>query len=284
MDEEIVTESTDTGTEESTETTQEEVTAEAPVAEARKFRVKIDGKDVEVDEQTLLNDYQLSKASYARMQQAAELRREAEDQIAQIRELAAQTKQDPRTLFKALGLDARAFAEALLTEELENELLTDEERELRDLRAWKQRQETDTQTKKQKDEQAAAEALTHEAAVEIELEILDALKTSGIKATPRTVARVAEMILASLESEGPRMKASDALARLTPEYRADVAELLEAQDPETIERDYPSLYKKILNHAANKSSGTVPTFSRGIGTKKTQSTPAKAKTWDEWMK
>jgi len=50
--------------------------------EVRKFRVKVDGEEIEVDEATLLRDYQLSKASHARMQQAAAVRQQAEDQIA----------------------------------------------------------------------------------------------------------------------------------------------------------------------------------------------------------
>jgi len=79
------------------------------------------------------------------------------------------------------------------------------------------------------------------------------------------------------------MKASDALARLTPEYRADVAEMLEAQDPETLEREYPSLYKKILHHAANKKA-PVPSFQKGVGNQKSSSRPTKPKTWDDWIK
>lgn len=251
-------------------------------APRKTYKVKVDGEETDVDEETLLRDYQLAKASHSRMQQAAALRQQAEDQIAQIRALADQTRQDPRTLFKALGLDARAFAEALLTEELENELLSPEEKELRELRAWRKKQDEESAASKRESEQKEAQALAQTAGVEIESEIVDALKTSGLKATPRTVARVAELILASLEGEGPRLKASDALQRLTPEYRADVVELLESQDPETLEREYPSLYKKILQHAANKSSAPVPSFQKGIGTKKTASAP-RAKTWKELM-
>jgi len=270
---------------EATEVTADETIEEgAPEGPApRKHKVKVDGQEIEVDEETLLKDYQLSRASYARMQDAARIRQEAEAQVEQIRALAEQTRQDPRTIFKALGLDARAFAEALLTEEIENELLSPEEKELRELRAWRARQESESEAQKKKSEQEAAEALTQQAGVEIESEIVDALKSSGLRATPRTVARVAEMILASLDGEGPRMKAADALQRLQPEYRSDVVEMLEAQDPETIETEYPSLYAKILKHAANKANAPVPSFQKGVGKKKTTSAP-RAKTWDELMK
>ena len=278
------TESVDTGEEiASEEATEGEEAVEAPVVpEVRRHKVKVDKEEFDVDEATLIRDYQLAKASYAKMQEAATMRQQAEEQIAQVRALAESTKQDPRALFKALGLDARAFAEALLTEELENELLSPDEKELRDLRAWKSKRDADETSRQTKEREKEAEALTQQAGAEIESEIVDALKSSGMKATPRTVARVAEMLLASLDGEGQRMKASDALQRLQPEYRADVAELLEAQDPETLEREYPSLYKKILNHAATKSSA-VPAFERGIGQKKQASAP-RAKTWDELMK
>ena len=78
-----------------------------PAPEVRRHKVKVDGEELEVDEATLLKDYQLARASHARMQEAARLRQEAEAQVAQIRALAEQTRQDPRTIFKALGLEIK---------------------------------------------------------------------------------------------------------------------------------------------------------------------------------
>lgn len=253
-----------------------------PAVEKRRHKVKIDGEEVEVDDDTLLRDYQLAKASHKRMQEAAETRKQAEEQIAQIRALAEQTRQDPRNLFKALGLDAKQFAEALLAEELENELLSPEEKELRELRNWKKQNEMERAEKEEAEKKRKAEELALQAGAEIESEIVDALKVSGIKATPRSVARVAEMMLASLGGDGPRLKASDAISRLTPEYRADVVDLLESMEPGTLETEYPSLYKKILNHASTKNSA-VPTFKRGIGQQSSAAKSSKPKSWEDWL-
>ena len=278
---EVLEESEDLSTEETAPEGVEEAD-EAPAPEARRYKVKVDGQEVEVDEATLLKDYQLAKASHARMQQAAQLRADAESQIAQVRALAEQTKQDPRSLFKALGLDARAFAEALLTEEIENELLTDDEKDYRRLKAWEKKHQEEISQRQKKEQLEKAEALTQQAGDEVESEIVDAFRSRGIQPTPDLVASVAELMEASLNGEGPCMKASVAIERLAPEQRRRAVNWLDTQDPETLEREYPSLYKKILQHAANKSS-SVPAFERGIGQKKQASAP-RAKTWEELMK
>lgn len=253
-----------------------------PESAPRKFKPKVDGKEVEVDEATLLKDYELRQASHKRMEEASRLRKEAETERAQLKALLAQAKEDPRVLFQALGLEARPWAERLLTEQLELDLLSPEEKELRELRAFKAAQEAERVKKAKEDEEAQKSALAEQAGLEIESEVVDALKNSGLKPTPRTVARVAEMILASLEGEGPRMKATDALERLQREYRSDVADHLESMDPETLAVEYPSLYQKILEHSA-KRKPTVPTFERGTG-KRNNDAARKPKSWDEWLK
>lgn len=255
---------------------------EAPSQPPQRFKVKPDGKEEEVDLDTLLKRYELSQASHKRMEEASRLRKEAEAQAAQMKALVEQAKADPGALFKALGVEARGWAEKYLTEQLELELLSPEERELRELRSWRQQQEAERVKKQEEEAQAQKELLSVQAATEIESEVVDALKSSGLKATPRTVARVAEIILASLEGEGPRMKATDALQRLQREYRSDVADHLESLDPETLEREYPSLYAKILEHSARKKA-PVPTFERGTGKRNNEAT-RKPKSWDEWLK
>jgi len=251
---------------------------EAPV----KYKVKVDGEEIEVDQETLLRDYQLSKASHKKFQEAARAREEAESTLAQVRELAAQAKNDPSVLFKALGLDARQYAETLLIRELEESLLSDEEKELRDHRAFRKKLEDENKLKEKSQQEARQSALVQQAGEQIEEEIVSALQSSGLKPTPRTVARVAEMLLASMDEQGSRMKATDALQRLHGEYRSDVVELLEGQDPEVIEKEYPSLYKKILSHAQKKVSAPVPTLQRGVGSKQTSTKP-KAKSIDDWL-
>ncbi len=47
-------------------------------AEIRKFKVKVDGKELEVDERTLTRDYQKYKSADNKFQQAAELIKHAD--------------------------------------------------------------------------------------------------------------------------------------------------------------------------------------------------------------
>lgn len=250
----------------------------------RKFKVKVDGEELEVDEQTLLKDYELKQASHKRMEEAARLRKQAQEESSQIKALLAQAKEDPSVVLKALGLEPRQWAESLLTKQLELELLSPEERELRELREFKKRQEDERTQIEQERAKKKQQELTLQAEAEIESEVVDALKASGLKPTPRTVARVAEIILASLEAEGPRIKATDALTRLQREYRADVVDHLESLEPATIEKEFPSLYKKILEHESKKQP-QMPSFKRGVGTKPSNAKGGvpKPKSWDDWL-
>lgn len=258
----------DWGTDEAAPESEEvlEESVEAPVAP--RFKVKVDGEELEVDQDTLLRDYQLSKASHKKFQEAARVREEAEQALAQVREIAAQAKNDPSVLFKALGLDPKQFAESLLLRDLEESLLSPEEKELRELRSLKEKIQLEEKERIASQQREREAQLVQEAGAQIEDEIVSALQETGLKPTPRTVARVAEMLLASMDEQGSRMKATDALKRLRGEYRSDVVELLESQDPEVIEKEYPSLYKKILAHAQQKVRSPMPAIQRGVGEKK----------------
>lgn len=248
------------------------------VAAPRRFKVKVDETEEDVSEEELLKGFQMAKSSDKRFKEAAQLRKEAEKEKQQIQDLLKQVKDNP-DLLEQLGIDLDGYSEKRMLRNLERSLKTPEELELEELRAERQKRLTHQQ-------RAQQEAEFHQASEQIDNEIFESLSSAGLKATPRLVARLAEQMLASLDDDGNRMKASDAFARVRNDYKSDVSELLENLTPEQLASEYPSLVKKLRDYSISQAQQqAVPTFRSGT-TPKTASDgkPAKRKSFDDIVK
>jgi hypothetical protein len=112
--------------------TPNEGSAQQPLTSAqkeaiRKFKVKIDGRESEVDEAELVRGYAHSQAAHARMREAAELRKRSEP----ILQKFERAKRDPNALLelgKDLGVDLKNLARQMTLEEMRYELMDETER------------------------------------------------------------------------------------------------------------------------------------------------------------
>lgn len=255
-------------TEETTVEPQEEVASEPVVA--RKYKVKVDEAEEEVDEEELLKGYQNSRASTKRFQEASKAKKEAE----QMFDLIKQVKENP-DLLEQLGIDLDGYAEKRLLRNLERSMKTPEELELEEYRSEKSRRES---TQKQQQEEAEFSQVSQE----IDNEIFDSLQNAGLKPTPRLIARLAEQMLASLDDKGNRMKASEAFVRVRKDYQSDVNELLENLTPEQLAAEYPALVKKLRTHAISQAqSAQLPSFKAGATPKQVTEVKPKRRSIDE---
>jgi hypothetical protein len=209
-----------------------------------KPKIRLGGQEVEVDSAVA----EMKKSADSKYQEAAKLRKEAQEQM----ELLKYAKENPLEFFKVTGINAKEFAEKILLEELEDSLLSETERELK---KYKKAEKEHNERKAKEDERAKLkqqQELEAQYASEVENEILEVLKEQGIKATPRNIAKVADIMLASLESGGSRLHAKDAFSKANESLRAEALEYLSSFSPETIEKDYPEFYKAVLSHSASK--------------------------------
>lgn len=242
---------------------------ELPQEPARKFKVKVDESEEEVDEQELLKGYQKAKASDKRFQEASALRKQAEQEKAQVQDLLKQIRENP-DLLEQLGIDLDSYSEKRLLRNMERALKSPEELELEELRSFKNNQ---TQAQKKQQELQAAQAQEQEYAhvtEQIDNEIFETLQSAGMKPTPRLIARMAEQMLASLEEDGSRFSAKDAFSRVKNDYQADVSELLESLEPEQLAEMFPSVVQKLRSHAVKQASQSVPSFRAGAAPKQEQ--------------
>ena len=90
-----------------------EAKEEAPKPAKRFVTANINGKEVRVDEETLLREYQKSRAGDERLQKASALEKQMQQFVKQLQENPAAILSDPR-----LGINKQALAEAILREQI----------------------------------------------------------------------------------------------------------------------------------------------------------------------
>lgn len=199
---------------------EEENVSEVPEAPTpKRYKVKVDQEEMEVDEEELLKGYQLSKASNKRFQEASEIQK-------QVERLIEDSRKDPRKMFEVLGLNPREWSEQLLLQELEESMLTPDDKKRRDESAELESYRKEKLSTKQKQEEAEKASYFDKASQEIDDEISQVLQDSGLKPTARNIARMAEYMLAGIDSEN-RLTAKDAYNKVRHDYDQDIVDLLQ---------------------------------------------------------
>lgn len=249
--------------------------APTPV-EIRKMKVKLDGKEVEVPESEVLAGYQQGKVAHQRFQEAAQLRKEAE-QILQF------AKANPTEFFEKTGLNAREWAEKYLIQELEREAMSPEQKKARENEEKLRKFEDDGKKAKEKEEQAYREKLTAEHRNRLDLMFTEALHKSGLPKTPYTVKRMAELQLINIKNKYEL--GADQLAKLVREdYASEQKSLLGAFDGDQLmEFLGPDLVKKLSKAQIAKLKARGVTPSASTPQRKTSDQPT-GMTWREYQK
>lgn len=164
-------------------------TSDAAKEAMRKFKVKVDGVESEVDELELVRGYSHQKAANKKLQEGLTLRKQAEEFLSMMR--------DPdkyQEVTKKLGHDPRQLAEKYLAQQLADEIMDPRDKELRDTKAkLKQIEEMDRQ-QKEAVENKRNEALKAKYAQDYSEQFIDALKTSGLPSTKPMIAEMAKYV------------------------------------------------------------------------------------------
>ena len=242
------------------------------------YRVKVNGQELDVDEDELLKGYQMASAAQQKFREAADYRTQVEDAL-------AAAKQDPSVLFQMLGLDPRQYAEGLLARQLEEELLTPEEKAQREKEARLaeyERREREAEAARRQSEQ---EALFNQAADAIDREIADVLVSSNIQPSPRVIARMAEVMIASLDGSGNRVSAKQALSHVQTDIQADLLDYAKSLPAEELVKVLPGdVVKALRQHFVNEVKARVPSKPSRTQSTKQRTEPKRGLTADEMWK
>lgn len=208
--------------------------AAAPQTAAELFDLVVDGKAMKLPISELKKMAELGGAASKRFQEAAQMRREAENVLSQIRDpkKAMKLLSDPK-----LGLDKGQITEAM--EEWYNEnvitpsQMTPEQRELAEyktkLSAYEQAEKAKADADAAEEQKKLDSERDTQETQKIQAEILEALKDSGLPKTKYTAARLAYWMRVN-ESQGIKAPAALLVQQVQSELRATVNSLTEASE------------------------------------------------------
>ena len=207
---------------------------------AKKYKVKLDGEEVEVDEDELLRNYQLRKVSDKRLQEGVKARKQAEAIINLLKTDPKRVLSDPR-----IGLDVKKFAEDIIYQSLQEEMMTPEQRELNEYKRKVQEYEAQQKRIKQQQLMTQQQKLQEQRKNEYVNDISTALSDSGLPKTDYTVQRVVHHMSKAIKAGFPDVKASDVIDLVHKDYVQDVKSLFGSSSEET-------LFKILGDEVANK--------------------------------
>lgn len=214
-------------------------TIKEAIEQAKKYKVKVDGAEMEVDESELLRGYSHQRAANKLLQEGKAAKQQAEDFVKMMR--------DPEKFFEVaakLGHDPRLLAEKFVASQLEEEFMDPRDKELRD--AKKKLKMIEDMELKQKEavERERNETLKQKYAADYTKQFTEALQDSGLPATKPMVAEMAKYI-ARAAGIGFQMNAKEA-AQLVKE------DVLMAHQRLIGDTDGETLIKLIGEETANK--------------------------------
>lgn len=220
---------------------------------ARKLKGKVNGREIEVDEATLLRDWQKYQAADEKFRAASEKEKkygkyEEFERALQNKDLSILSKYvDPDTI--------RQFSEKQLLSYLEYEGMTDEQKELYETRnKLKEYEDEKSQTEKQREEQERLQ-INSQAVQLLDKEIADTFRELGVKPTPAKIMRMAMHMEAALSQEKPVfMSGKEAYRRATKDLSQDLNGYLESLDEKEIANVLP---KKIIDAIRKHSIETA---------------------------
>lgn len=201
---------------------------ELETPQVKTYKVKIDGQEVDITEDELLKGYQSTKSAQQRFNEAALMRKQAE-------ELVKIAKNDPRKLLTHpdIGVDLKKFANDILAEMMEEELLSPQEKEQRAMKKKLAEYEAERERQRAEAEQAEMDKYVQLYEQEYTNGIVEALETSGLPRTETTVKKMASMMLLALEN-GLDVKPKDVVEFVKRDYMAEVKSLFGAANEDII--------------------------------------------------
>jgi hypothetical protein len=196
----------------------------------KKWKVKVDGKEEEVDENELVRGYSHQKAANKKLQEGIAAKRQAEEFIALMK--------DPSKFYEAankLGHDPRKLAEEYLAKQLEDELLDPRDKELKIAREkLKKIDEMEAEQKRQVEAQRM-EQLEAKYTKDYNDSFVAALAESKLPATKPMVAEMAKYISRSAKI-GFEMTPSEAAQLVKEDIQKAQLALFQDADGDTLLR------------------------------------------------
>lgn len=162
---------------------------EAAKEAMRRHKVKVDGEELEVDEEELKRGYSHQRAANKILQEGITKRKQAEEFITSMRD-----EQKLMDVIKKLGHDPRKLSEKYLAAQLEDEMMDPRDRELRDTKAKLRQIEEMEKQQREEVQKKRHEELKAKYAKDYTETFVEALKKTELPPTKPMVAEMAKYI------------------------------------------------------------------------------------------
>lgn len=196
--------------------------------ETTKHKVKINGEEKEIDYATLRRDYQIKAAADKKFKDAAEARKKAED----IMELL---RKDPKKALSHpdIGIDLTEFAENIIVEHLEQASMTPEQKELSELRRFKEQQEKAAAEKAAQEAESQEDAEVQALVEQFESEAPDALVSAGLPITEWTYNKLKQLKIQSMR-EGYEVTTKELASLAKEDYDKELKTFFSQATPDVL--------------------------------------------------
>lgn len=185
---------------------------------ARKYQIKVDGQEREIDLDSMNDDelvkrVQLAEAAHRRMQEAAEQRKQVESLFKLLKENPIEALKNP-----ALGVDVRKMVEDQILREYEESQLSEPERKAKELERQLQERERKIQEYEQAKASEAQRQLEERVFQETQRQFVAALDAADLPRNQETIYMMADVARLNLENGielSPAQMAAEVKDRLT---------------------------------------------------------------------
>lgn len=218
----------------------EQAQVEIPLREAK---IEVNGQSMQINERQLKalwglpenepltdKEFKTMVSSYKAQKTSDFATRKARDQEKLVGEIASMIQNDPWTLLQRAGYDPRKLAEEYLTQAIEEEMLPENERELRKVRQEKEELERQYKEEMSKREQEQMDLAIAQAQQDISIQIIDALSESSLPKSADVVKRIANYMLIA-EQKGIAVNPKQVIPLVEEDFRNLNASILKSLDP-----------------------------------------------------
>ena len=217
--------------------------AQTPEIPIREARVDVNGQVMQINERQLKalwglpenepitdKEFKTMVSSYKAQKTSDIATRNARQQEKLVKEIAEMIQTNPFELLKRAGYDPRQLAEEYLTQAIEEDMLPENEKELRKVRYEKEELERQYKEELSRREQEQMDVAIQQAQQEISNNIIDALESSSLPKSPEVVKRIANYILIA-EQKGINVNPKQVIPLVEEDFRNLNAQILKSLDP-----------------------------------------------------
>jgi hypothetical protein len=269
--------------------------AQSPEIPLRETKLEVNGQVMQINERQLKalwglpenepitdKEFKTMVSSYKAQKTSDIATRNAKQQEKLVKEIAEMIQTNPFELLKRAGYDPRQLAEEYLTQAIEEDMLPENEKELRKVRYEKEELERQYKEELSRREQEQMDVAIQQAQQEISNNIIDALENSSLPKSPEVVKRIANYMLIA-EQKGINVNPKQVIPLVEEDFRNLNSQILRSLDPtKRISYIGEDLLKQIrqddlarLKSSQSQSSQSVP---------KSKQPTNKKITKEEWRK